>query len=190
MADPPSNATNGAPAPFGELPRDPNRDPSDYERKLTRATAAAILNVSPSTLRRAEARGIIPHAIDPDGVHRFSVAELQHYGAGLAGTPRTRVHEGERDARAFRMFEQGATPQAVTMELRVPFGEAERLQREWSRSSPVAFSARQLEELASLGVDVSSAASVIAAVRRLRERLREARATPDRRTPPGPESPG
>lgn len=157
---------------------------AEKERRITRTAAARFLGISVATLRRAEKTGEIPHSIDADRTRRFSLSDLRQYGGRLIA-PSKRMLEGERDAAAFALFEKGETAQAVTIRLKVPFGEAQRLHREWSSTAGLTFTRAQLDELESLGV-AASAAEIIQVIRRLRDRLREVRAAQDRPRSPGP----
>lgn len=151
---------------------------ADRERRLTRAAAARILGIGITTLRRGEQTGEIPYSVDAQGVHRFSEFEVRAYGARLVPAAK-RDSEGERHARAFAHFDGGGSPQSAVVALRCTFPEAERFYRDWSSGSGLVFTRAQIEELESLGV-TPSAPEIIAVVRRLRERLREARAAQDR----------
>lgn len=175
IPEPPTEAANDAASLSAE---------AEKERRITRTAAARFLGISVATLRRAEKTGEIPHSIDADRTRRFSLADLRQYGGRLIA-PSKRMLEGERDAAAFALYEKGEPPQAATIKLKIPFGEAQRLHREWSSTSGLTFSRAQLDELESLGV-AASAAEIIQVIRRLRDRLREVRAAQDRPRSPVP----
>jgi MerR HTH family regulatory protein len=80
----------------------------DLEGHLPRPQAATLLGVSMSTLKWWHKKGVLVPALQKSGVFLYTRAQLEEF----------RDAEPERmAARAFKLFEEGATPVRVVIEL-------------------------------------------------------------------------
>jgi hypothetical protein len=86
---------------------------------LTRGRAAALLGVSPSTVRRLEGRALRP-IVRADGVHVFNAEEVQAVAKSRAASGAS-LSAGEVAARACELFRHGKGAVDVVIALRQPF---------------------------------------------------------------------
>jgi len=96
---------------------------------LTRSGVAALLGVSPSTVRRLEGRGVLhPRVID--GVHFFDPQEIHRARVARAPSAPT---DGEAAALAFELLDQGAGLRDIVKRCRVTPERARVLATEWKK---------------------------------------------------------
>ncbi|MFI5299557.1 MAG: hypothetical protein ACHREM_15815 [Polyangiales bacterium] len=113
-----------------------------HDQLLTRAQAAAVANVSSSTIRRAEGKEL-PVVIGVDGVHRFRLADVESFGSRRP--PRTtkrpsskpKLSQGELAARIFRHFRRNdADLVTLVRRYQITPAEVRALYREFQTSLP------------------------------------------------------
>lgn len=131
---------------------------------LTRAGAAALLRVSPSTVRRLEERGELhPRVID--GVHFFDPDEIHR--ARTARAP-SAPPDGDAAALAFELLDQGVGLRDIVKRCRVTPERARVLAAEWKKmgSGELVIGAEVRTEIArALGMPVLSPNALLRAVR-------------------------
>lgn len=113
--------------------------PRDLSKWLTRIQAMDLMAVSIQTLMKWETEGRLhPEKRPRAGSGRLT--ELVYDPQELAALPRGRSRkrppdEGELEARAFEMFEAGATIKQIVLALRVTVERAKALREEWIDAS-------------------------------------------------------
>jgi DNA-binding transcriptional MerR regulator len=148
------------------LDRDPlgGLTPAGEVVGLTRAGAAALLRVSPSTVRRLEERGELhPRVID--GVHFFDPEEIHR--ARTARAP-SAPPDGDAAALAFELLDQGVGLRDIVKRCRVTPERARALAAEWKKmgSGELVIGAEVRTEIArALGMPALSPNALLRAVR-------------------------
>jgi hypothetical protein len=154
-------------------------------RTLTRGAVAKRLGVSIATVRRLEASGKLKPTVDENDVRHFSEEEIESLGSAKPET--TRIDPGERAARAWDQLAKGASVFDLVTTLRMHPDEATKLAAQFAAPGVLVIPPAVAGELAALGFgDASgrvSAATVVAAAKTLRARLRELRqaGTPEKK---------
>jgi hypothetical protein len=128
----------------GKLPEDSEMDPSDQasgrqgspagSQPFTRSAAAAILQVSVTTIRRWE--GTMLHPVrGADGIHLFDPTEVQELARRRPTPPpaKNSGSEGEIAAAAFALFKKKTSPRDVVIELEQPPAVVQKLHEDWER---------------------------------------------------------
>lgn len=97
---------------------------------LTRGQVAKTLGCSPATVRRME--GVTLHPVEDEaGVHRFAPIEVFQLMRERSARVVDPSVAGERDARAFEMFDGGLGPREVVTTLRLPIDLVLKLFDQW-----------------------------------------------------------
>lgn len=160
-------------------------------RTLTRGAVAKRLGVSIATVRRLEASGKLKPTVDENDVRHFSEEEIESLGSAKPET--TRIDPGERAARAWDQLAKGASVFDLVTTLRMHPDEATKLAEKFAAPGVLVIPPAVAGELAALGFgDASgrvSAATLVAAARTLRARLRQLRQAEEERRAPASTAP-
>lgn len=156
-----------------------NENPmAEHAPRITRGEVARLLGRSIASVRRLELAGTLRPTKGADGVHYFDRADVERARRTHAKT--LPIAPGERAARAWEMFRDGSALVDVVTSLRMHPDEASALHQKFTAPGAVMVPAAACSELASLGFGDSAgrvtAASILAAARTLRARMRELRA--------------
>jgi hypothetical protein len=152
---------------------------------LTRAEAARVLELTLSGVRYLEETRRLRARKGPDGVHRFRAADVEALRGQVHGRARRAAgerapSEGAVAARAFGLLAEGADWRELVRVLELEPDAARALAESYRAPGELVLPAAVVDELGALGaVDAGGAVSgrsIVALLRRLRDRLRAARA--------------
>lgn len=138
------------------MPRPWDGPASAWQGKLTVATVAKRLNLSPQTVRVYVKRGLL-HTETVHGVNIFNEAEVAALRAKQLrmGKNRERWTDGEIAARAFEIFDEGRGVKDVVRELRISYDYADTLYDRWQTPDDQIRERRQSEKIALLKAAVT-----------------------------------
>lgn len=154
-------------------------------QRVNRAQAAKLLGLSTSGVRSLERSGALPFTLDATGWHWFTRADVEAAQPHVAraapkpaeSQPAKRATAGERARAAFGLLAQGQDWRDLVRALALDPDEARELARTFHTPEAVVLSRDVVDDLRTLlGGGAITGASLVAGVRRLRERLRDARA--------------
>lgn len=111
----------------------PPGPPTENDTMLTRSDVASIFGCSLSSVRRMEGEVLHP-TLDAKGVHCFSLLEVLQVQKKRSAQVGGATKDGDRDARAFEVFNAGGEIRDVVAQLRVTADLAERLYNQWRRA--------------------------------------------------------